>query len=464
MKESPVINYYNEYAKSPKFKERLKKSSADFAPSTDYTITVDPTSPLDFSHYNSNTKKVRLSTMPDDRIGLDPQVVLAHELSHATRMDIVSDSQINRVQNEFLKKSLKDKHDASPREYKADLDAVRFLLRRERLYDATTQDFDKGILDKVKKTPISKDPTFKRLLRNSRGEGSLIKAFNELVDVPEPTQMTIAAEGGATHKIGVKQTGGETWKYEAPPTDGFFLAGIESNRPVKQELPPQGSGKQRVRNSGNGPTAFLAPHGQAGDRSSWVPISDEANQNAYLAPHGQAGNRSAWVPLDSGLGQPQQPNTRVPFAPMSNTTAAIAAVTNDPVYNLVTTSMATTNARYEGLQPRQRYEQAPRGNYPMQRETTVVPATLDGFGPSSVKERYNALSLPKAQTDKFVYISSDRSGRWENVFDPKTRARYRRDVKSGKYYEGFSENPDRTPAQAKEMYRLTGKPLPFDIK
>lgn len=38
------------------------------------------------------------------------------------------------------------------------------------------------------------------------------------------------------------QNGGKSWTYQAPPMEGMVLTGIESNRPVKEKLPTQGTG------------------------------------------------------------------------------------------------------------------------------------------------------------------------------------------------------------------------------
>jgi peptidoglycan hydrolase-like protein with peptidoglycan-binding domain len=178
------------------------------------------------------------------------------------------------------------------------------------------------------------------------------------------------------------QTGGETkgWKYEAPPTEGFVLAGIESNRPTNnvKDLPPQGSARATAagrRRPSASPKfqdestpeeeAFWARQRMKNDE--YAPVEEfETDQQASVRlmrglpyspsdlPHPSGytqftqGAENVTKALDKelrenypylGLRYPlwldeSRPAQKAPQ--VSNTTRAIAAVSADPVWGQVT--------------------------------------------------------------------------------------------------------------------------------
>jgi hypothetical protein len=138
---------------------------------------------------------------------------------------------------------------------------------------------------------------------------------------------------------------------------------------------------------------------------------------------------------------------------VSNTTAAIAQVTGDPVYSLTTTSMmGGFGARFPGqIQTPWYLKRDTRGPAPMMgRDNSIQPSALWDI-PSNVKSQNNPLMPPREVTNRFMFVSNDRSGQYQNLIDPVTKAQYRRDNRTGQYFEGFSSNPDRTEAQQAEI-------------
>jgi hypothetical protein len=248
------------------------------------------------------------------------------------------------------------------------------------------------------------------------------------------------------------QSGGETkgWKYEAPPTDGFHLVGIESNRPQKGSLPPQGVGKAVASSRAKKPLGKTQDVATPEEEAFWA-----RQRQRYAAEQ----NTPYYTNPESISPAPAANRFQFGSMGMSNTITAIANVTQDPVYSLVTTSMAQGGARSTpGPLPTPWYAlDMSRPSPAMARSTTMQAGIPLESGTSKIKMENNPLMPPREVTNRFVFISFDRSKKWENVLDPITNTRYRRDTATGKYYEGFSSNPDRTEAQQMEMYKLLQK-------
>lgn len=89
-------------------------------------------------------------------------------------------------------------HD-NPEEYKADVNAIRFRLMRESVYDPMNQDFTPEHLNKIKQNPkLSKDPMIERFLRLSKDDEAAVKAMNSIteVDMKKRKNIQYAATGG----------------------------------------------------------------------------------------------------------------------------------------------------------------------------------------------------------------------------------------------------------------------------
>lgn len=90
-------------------------------------------------------------------------------------------------------------HDNS-NEYKADINALRFRLMREGVYDPMNQEFNKEHLNKIKSnTKLLEDPIIQRFLRLSKDEDAAVKAMNSITQVNTKNKrnnVQYAATGG----------------------------------------------------------------------------------------------------------------------------------------------------------------------------------------------------------------------------------------------------------------------------
>ena len=238
-----------------------------------------------------------------------------------------------------------------------------------------------------------------------------------------------------------KQSGGEVdqWEYVAPPTEGgWVFSGITSNRPVKGNTTdisknPQG----RVSSSKSHTTSASKTSAQ-----TKAPVSQGT------APQPRPALQSA--PLYQQTSPFSAPQVYAPQ--VSNTTRAIAGTTGDPIYSLATTSMGPGRTRAVGITPTPWYMlDMGKPNKEMGRNTTLTAYGAVGNFQSGTKRKNNPLSPPREVTDRFLFISNDRKTGFENVYDPITNTEYTRDPQTGRYYEGYSENPDRSFQEAMDM-------------
>lgn len=217
------------YVQSPKYKERL----SNFYKYPDYIqrqrnnqieniqFTDAPNGILD---YISDKNTVRISPDEIRNRNLNPSEVGVHEMSHATNRGIVPGSNLSTREesyifdrnlmepsvreghkeaalrreigiSEYLKIS-PSLHDRYPSENKSDIDAFRYLLNQEGLYDARTQDITPEILQKAKQNPaVKKSFSTKRLFQNFNDD-KLIDIMNKVAYSPQaPT--TYAEYGGS---------------------------------------------------------------------------------------------------------------------------------------------------------------------------------------------------------------------------------------------------------------------------
>lgn len=253
-----------------------------------------------------------------------------------------------------------------------------------------------------------------------------------------------------------KQNGGETdnqssWQ-PIMPFEGWRTDEITSNRPTKSNTIdltafPQGVVNGPKKESVNPikakknsrPSMFLAPHGQAGDRSKWEPALNQSQSN-----------QSTGTSMGFMYQQPpvMQRSTSAP-TPVSNTTAIIASVTRDPIYSLTTTSRAPGRALMSGIAPTPWFAVDPAPSPTMTADNFVQP-----IAPFYQQTKDRSFTPPAGVSDRFQFVSNDRRGRWENVYDPVTRNQYRRDTQTGEYWVGFSANPDRSQQDAMWLQSL----------
>lgn len=151
------------------------------------TIQLD--TPYDIATYRKTYPNATLPTKLE---------IEAHERSHASVGDF-PESRLNvtdrRKLNNHHKKTAKSGHDTQPDENKADLDAFRYTLKQQGIYDAGTQDFNKGHLKK------SKDSALKERLRSVYSDDSIIYLMNHVAETTtDDKEVPYAQNGGEVVK------------------------------------------------------------------------------------------------------------------------------------------------------------------------------------------------------------------------------------------------------------------------
>lgn len=183
-----IKNFYNSYITSPRYKQMLigqgYKNPDDAIKLRQANINVTPVQKKysTVSEYNTNDHVVNISPFDELQIpNANMKSILAHELSHVGgaihyKMDKypspmkLSEKEFTEILNrnrlskmDYSKLSDEEKyHDIAPQENKADLDALRYRLYSDKLYDAGTQNFNKEMLQKAKQK-YSADLSMQRL-------------------------------------------------------------------------------------------------------------------------------------------------------------------------------------------------------------------------------------------------------------------------------------------------------------
>jgi hypothetical protein len=134
------------------------------------------------SHYDAGRNIVFQYKEQLQDVGGDHGAIAAHEFSHnavsrwGSEAETIPKEQQKYIQS--LQRNVQGEHDLDPYETKGDIDALRYLLNEEKLYDAGKEDFTKDHLNKALKNGRIKDEfTFNRLLR-LYGKDNIIKLMN----------------------------------------------------------------------------------------------------------------------------------------------------------------------------------------------------------------------------------------------------------------------------------------------
>lgn len=209
-----VKNFYTEYINSANYKKRLikqgyndveevKKQRLSSLNKVKFKLSKDSYfSPVDYTVYLSPQDAISYNT--------DLSTIAAHELSHATgalmKMDYFNPGYLGLNKNEItlINKSnnqssysedyIKGKvpldknkiHDSQPTEFKADLDALRFKLKKDGIYNTGTQEFNNDFLKKAK-DKYKGDGEVDRLFKRVKDD-DLIYLMNNLAQNNTPSQ------------------------------------------------------------------------------------------------------------------------------------------------------------------------------------------------------------------------------------------------------------------------------------
>jgi hypothetical protein len=181
--------FFERYIKSPKYKERLQKqqysNTEDIVNSRLNNVrnTKSEITGSGDSYYDMyDTGKVLLDST-DAFYKYYPETVKAHEMGHVA--GAVSLGNKNFVMNSSdsaaiaQRNNLSEGHDSRPHEFKADMDTLRYFLRKDKIYDASTQDFTPNVLKKAKQK-YKNDPAINRLFKNVKSDEDLIYLMNNI--------------------------------------------------------------------------------------------------------------------------------------------------------------------------------------------------------------------------------------------------------------------------------------------
>lgn len=210
-----------DYIKSPKYRERLIKSNYDNV-DEEIKIRLSQANPVVYpykevktnwwksprevergSHYNAMTGKIMLDPTYDIGINNDLylyspkptiQEIETHERSHATVSDFPSDrlniTDYRKLKNYHKKNINVPEHDLIPGENKADLDAFRYMLKRDGIYDAGKQEFTPEMFKKAKKSAT------KDRLRSVYSDKDIIYLMNNIAQNEEESDLNYGQQGG----------------------------------------------------------------------------------------------------------------------------------------------------------------------------------------------------------------------------------------------------------------------------
>jgi hypothetical protein len=238
--------FYKKYINSPTYKDRLLKSGyvnpdkvvSDRSSAID-EVTVHNNRYREPSRYYADKHEIDINTNQAKEIGTAPNSILAHELSHSAQsstkgfkanknlsLNEWEESQINKRNKQYqlennslgnsIKSYIKDKtglnitksfsHDAKANEDKADLDAYRYNLYKDGIYDISKgSKFDKNLLQKGD-VNLKNDKGYKRLRENHSDE-DLIWMMNNLANNNNKSDITMAKKGIKKIKVKKYNTG-----------------------------------------------------------------------------------------------------------------------------------------------------------------------------------------------------------------------------------------------------------------
>jgi hypothetical protein len=231
--DNVVKDFMSNYINSPKFKERLASSNYNDVEgqvtkrsnNIDNTNYVEQNRELSFLEalnkraydqpYSTQGSKYdeRLNTLIYDKqqdidYGIGKNSVIAHEYGHAAvdstpklgdvpsspdKRFLLNDYDSNELTSRLRKYKGQTQHDLKPTENKSDLDAFRFELSQQGIYDAGKEDITKDILKKGKDSFIKK-----RLLKNYK-EKDLMWLMNNIASIDNSrSDLSMMAKNGSS--------------------------------------------------------------------------------------------------------------------------------------------------------------------------------------------------------------------------------------------------------------------------
>lgn len=261
--------FLKDYLQSPNYKKRLAMQGYKNIPQVieDRNTRLDNTQVVAGkrgSFFSQTTGDIQYDPLEANKHNFTKEGVLAHEFSHAAGAigfeGMLGVNNLTLNSKEIKTISAKNKngelHDAMAQEAKADMDAFRFKLKKDGLYDTGTQEFNQDILDKAKKKYKS-DGDLKRFFKTFK-DGDAIQLMNTIASVPTEGEddKQIAKFGGMiTRKKKVRSLdklafGTGFSAVGKVPTPAGFVGEVASNYLAQQAM--------------NGLGYLLGPHDKSG--------------------------------------------------------------------------------------------------------------------------------------------------------------------------------------------------------
>jgi hypothetical protein len=135
-----------------------------------------------------------------------------HELSHAAYGNFnpianwFNSAKMNSNDISAINKRNKatEDHDKDPYEFKADMDSLRYILRKDKVYDASTQKFDKNTINTIRKKYLGDNnqnyDLIQRLFDNVKSDDDLIYLMNKVASNKPNDNTEVIAKYGAKMK------------------------------------------------------------------------------------------------------------------------------------------------------------------------------------------------------------------------------------------------------------------------
>lgn len=201
--------FMKDYIGSPMYVKRLQKMG-DSTPEITQMSRLYNLKTVKFTNRNDDANRydpdkhvININKEETKKFKQNPESTKVHELSHATGSiggkGIVFPGALNQQEINALKwnmKPWKDMYADRQGEYKADMDAFRFMLKRDGIYDTGKTEFTQKELDIAKQKYKNSTEIGKRFLDRSREDRKIIWLMNNIASNDKQNSPNIAQTGG----------------------------------------------------------------------------------------------------------------------------------------------------------------------------------------------------------------------------------------------------------------------------
>jgi hypothetical protein len=211
--DRPVVDWWNQYVSSPKYRERLagfyaypdyvQRQRASVLNDLSYRENTGPA-----SRYYSNGNEVVMSDSQVKALNTTRPEIASHEIGHSVNANANNKAaRLSSEEEKFILKRNKaastdlqkryenlskernksiselmggELHDINPSENISDVQSLRFLLKKRNIYDAGKQDVTPDIIRKASFDPVIRKSFIWKRLQQSFGEKELTEIMNKV--------------------------------------------------------------------------------------------------------------------------------------------------------------------------------------------------------------------------------------------------------------------------------------------